>query len=185
MKDTVLEVIQNRRSVRRFAERPVEREAILTCIEAARIAPSAEHIQPWRFLIYDDPQQKKEFEEEVYTGLYRSTRWAMKAPVLVVILADLNYIVHKAAKTVQGTAYHLIDIGIAGEHLVLQAQKLGLGTCWIGWFSLRKAEKYLKLPSGMKVAQLIAMGYPSEDWSPKPKKRKSIDEITFFNSLKG
>ena len=55
-----------------------------------------------------------------------------------------------------------LDCGIAGEHLVLRAAELGLGTCWIGWFDRRAAHKALRLPRHVKVVVLISVGHPSE-----------------------
>ena len=57
-KNPFQQLVKSRRSIRRYLEKPVEREKILTCIEAARLAPSAENVQPWRFLIIDDPDLK-------------------------------------------------------------------------------------------------------------------------------
>ena len=176
--------IQGRRSVRKFDSRPVERETILQCIEAARLAPSAENVQPWRFLILDDPEMKLSFCSHVFTGIFRATRWAEKAPVIIVLLADLDIMAHRVAKVVQKIPYYYLDGGIAGEHLVLRAQELGLGSCWIGWFNVKKAEKFLDIPRGMRLCELMALGYPPPDWRPKTKKRKTIDEIVFYNQFK-
>jgi nitroreductase len=77
-----------------------------------------------------------------------------------------------------------IDVGIAGEHFILQAQHLGLGTCWIGWFDLRKARKYLKLKGSMRVCQLIAVGYPHPEWKARPFRRIPMEEIVFFNEAR-
>jgi len=178
-----LELVRQRRSVRKFKNQPVEREKIVTCIEAARLAPSAENVQPWRFLVLDDPQVLRDFGEAAFSGIYRYSRWAMQAPVMVVILAKLDIIANRLGKQIQGTHYYLIDIGIAGEHLVLQAQELGLGSCWIGWFNARKAARALSLPAGLKVASLIALGYPDPPL-PSEKRKKSLGEILFFNAYK-
>ena len=177
----LLKVIRERRSVRKFDPRPVERETILSCVEAARLAPSADNIQPWRFIVLDDPEVKETFGREVFSGIYRVTRWALKAPVIVVVLADLNFLVHRVARVVQDIPYYLLDIGIAGEHFVLQAQEVGLGTCWIGWFHPKKAQQFFKLPRSVRVCELMAVGYPSSGWKPNPQKRKPMEEIVFFN----
>jgi nitroreductase len=180
----VLKPILDRRSVRKFDAKPVEREKILACVEAARLAPSAENIQPWRFVILDDPSDKNRFGEAAFSGIYKPTRWALNAPVLVVLLAELNVVAHGLGRWIQGTQYHLLDMGISGEHFVLQAQSLGLGTCWIGWFNARKAHQILKLPPKVRVCQLLAVGYPASGFKPRPPRRKPLGEIVFFNKWK-
>jgi len=160
----------------------VEREKILACIEAARLAPSASNVQPWRFLVIDDPQIKARFAEKVFSGIYSPTRFAAHAPVLILMLARPDILANRLGKQVQGVTFYLIDSGIAGEHIVLQAEELGLGTCWIGWFSLKKARRFFDIPRKYKIVALMAMGY----YDKKPqgdKLRKTIEEIAWFNKV--
>jgi len=67
----------------------VEREKIESCIEAARLAPSAENVQPCRFLVLDDPDRISEFCGKAFSGIYRYTRWAAKAPVIIAMFIGL------------------------------------------------------------------------------------------------
>ncbi len=175
-------IISSRRSVRRFLPQPVPREKILTCIEAARLAPSADNSQPWRFLILDDPSTIERFSREVFSGVYFISRFAARAPVLILILARLDIIANRLGNQVRDLKFYLLDIGIAGEHLVLQAEELGLGTCWIGWFNERKAREFFKIPRRYKIVCLMAMGYPEKKPS-SPRKRKPLEEIAWFNEL--
>ena len=177
-------LIQDRRSVRAYLDKSVEREKIMSVIEAARLAPSAENVQPWRFIVIDDHEVKKNFCKAVFSGIYSPSRFAAKAPVIIVILAKKDLLANVIGKQIQGTSWYLIDIGIAGEHLVLHAQELGLGTCWIGWFNAKKARTFLGIPSVYKVVILIAMGYNAGQ-SFAVQKRKSLEEIVWFNSFKG
>ncbi len=176
------QLVRNRRSIRKYLEKPVEREKVLSCLEAARMAPSADHVQPWRFLVIDDPELKKNFSDEVFSGIYSSTKFAAKAPVIIVMLAKLDVVANRIGKQIQGIHFYFIDMGIAGEHIVLQAEELGLGTCWIGWFSTRKTRKLLKIPRKYKIVSLMSMGYYEERPS-KEKKRKTLEEITWFNKI--
>lgn len=178
----VHELIRNRRSVRRYSERPVEREKVLDCLEAARLAPSADNVQPWRFLVLDDPEQKERFSKEVFSGIYSRTRFAAKAPVLILLMARLDIVANRIGKQIQGIHYYFIDMGIAGEHAVLRAEELGLGTCWIGWFNTRKARKIAKIPKKYKIVSLLSMGYP-ETRPSREKKRKKLSEIVWFNTI--
>jgi len=163
-------------------DKPVEREKILACIEAARMAPSADNVQPWRFLILDDPKIIGELAKQAFSGIYFPTKFAARAPVIIVILARLDIIANRIGKQIQNIHFYLIDIGIAGEHIVLQAEEFGLGTCWIGWFNPRKARKFLKIPRKYKIASLMAMGYYEKKPS-KEKKRRRLEEIIWFNKL--
>jgi nitroreductase len=181
IKTKVLPVIQNRRSVRKFDPKPVEREKILTCIEAARLAPSAENVQPWRFLVIDDPEVKSAFGETAFSGIYRHTRWALNAPVIVVLLARPDLLANRIGRFIQKMPFYLLDLGISGEHLVLQAQEMGLGTCWIGWFDIRKTRQFFKLPKSIKVCQLMALGYPEKGWKAKSHNRKPLNDLVRFN----
>jgi len=177
------ELVRSRRSIRRYLDKPVEREKILTCIEAARLAPSADNVQPWRFLIIDDPELKAQYAKKVFSGIYSISNFAKKAPVLILILARLDIIANRIGKQIQNIQFYLLDIGIAGEHVVLQAQELGLRTCWIGWFNIRRARKLLKIPRKYKIVSMLAMGY-SEKRPSKEKKRKKLEEIAWFNKIK-
>jgi nitroreductase len=176
------ELVRNRRSVRRYLDRPVEREKVLACLEAARLAPSAENVQPWRFLVIDDPDVKQRFAATAFSGIYSFSRFAAKAPVLIVILARPDLLANRIGKQIQDVSFYLIDVGIAGEHLALQAEELGLGTCWIGWFNSRRTRKFFHIPRQYKIVCLMAMGY-HEGRQAQEKKRKTLAEIAWFNSL--
>jgi nitroreductase len=181
--NSFLQLVQSRRSARKYLDKPVEREKILQCIEAARLAPSAENVQPWRFIIIDDPILKNEFSTHAFSGIYSPTRFAAKAPVIIVMLAKLDILANRIGKQIQGINFYLIDSGIAGEHLVLQAQELGLGTCWIGWFNVKKVQKILKIPWHYKIVSLISMGYP-EELKTREQKRSALPDIAWFNGFK-
>ncbi|MBN2325103.1 MAG: nitroreductase family protein [Spirochaetes bacterium] len=176
----LIDIIRSRKSVRKYTGRPVPRKQVEMCVEAARLAPSADNVQPWRFIVLDDPAYKKLFCESVLTGLFRRTRFIEKAPVIVVLAAKTSLIVHRVGKRVVKTDVQLIDMGIAGEHFVLQAQELGIGTCWINMFSPKRAKRFLGLPSGMRVISLIAMGYPAEG-ATKNRRDLPLDSILFYN----
>lgn len=178
---SLIPAIQNRHSIRHFKNQRVERDKILSCLEAAHLAPSAENSQPWRFIVLDDPVFRREFDSSVFSGIYKTTQWAMKAPVLIALCANLDFMANRMGKLFQGIPFYLLDIGMAGEHLVLQATDQGLATCWIGWFNIKKARKLLKLPRYIRLCALIAIGYPSQNSTTKPHKRKMLDDFIHWN----
>lgn len=181
MAGAFLELARTRRSVRRYRPGPVEREKILACLEAARLAPSAENVQPWRFLVVDDPDLKASLGEAAFRGIYAVSKFAARAPVLVVVLARPG-LTAVLGGSVRGVPFHVLDLGIAGEHFVLQAHELGLGTCWIGWFDARAVRKRLRIPKAYRIVALLALGYAA-DPPPHPRPRKALAEIAWFNEL--
>jgi nitroreductase len=110
--------------------------------------------------------------------------FAAQAPVLVLLLARLDILANRLGKQVQGVPFFLLDLGIAGEHFVLQAEELGLGTCWIGWFNIRRARKVLKIPRRFKIVSLLAVGYPASR-PPRDRVRKPLEEVAWFNRVGG
>ncbi len=178
----LLELIKHRKSVRDFLDKPVEREKIMTCLEAARLAPSASNSQPWRFIVVDDKELKNKLCDAAFGGIYSLNSFCKTAPIIVVVISEKSKFLTRIAGMFRGTKYYLIDIGIAGEHLVLQAEDLGLGTCWIGWFNERAVKQILNIPQNKKIDILIALGYYDREKLGPEHGREPIDKIASFNS---
>jgi len=182
MESEFLRLCRARKSVRRFADRPVEREKIGLCLEAARRAPSADNLQPWRFVVFDDPQKKARLADAAFRGAYALSRRLANAPVLVCLLIKEHTLVNKVAGAVQGTQWQLVDAGIGGEHFVLAATEQGLGTCWIGWYDGRALIREMGLRGrGYRPVAIIALGYPAADVSFNERPRKSLSDIAYWN----
>ncbi|GAJ10007.1 unnamed protein product, partial [marine sediment metagenome] len=114
--------------------------------------------------------------------IYSMNSFCKMAPVIVVIISEKSKFLARIGGMFRGTKYCLIDIGIAGEHFVLQAEDLGLGTCWIGWFSERAVKSILNIPQGKKIDILIALGYCDREKVGSKHSREPIDKIASFNS---
>lgn len=181
-KNNFIQLIKSRQSIRKYLDRPIARKDLLKCVEAARLAPSASNSQPGRFMIIDDPEVKARFARFAFSGIYAATKWAAKAPVIIVLMAEPDLVTNRIGKQITGLHFYLIDAGIAGEHFVLQAQNLGIGTCWIGWFSAKGVKKALNLPAKYKPVALIAAGYPKIPKTGR-KKRKPLRDIYWFNRI--
>ena len=172
------ELIKERRSIRKYIDKAIELEKLAAVVEAARLAPSACNAQPWRFVVVHEPASKAKLISEGLGGVVVPNSWAKTAPAVIVACSELSMITHGIAERVQGVEYHLIDLGIALEHMVLKAVELGLGTCYIGWFNAKAIHKLLEIPSSWKVECLLTIGYPQE--IPGPTKRKDTKEISRF-----
>jgi nitroreductase len=170
---SLMKLVRERYSLRRYdAGRPVSDHDIAVILEAARLAPSAENSQPWRFVVI----RNKETLKECFSGIFAPTRFAMEAPVFLALCADRARLLERAGEAVLGTALYQLDCGIAGEHAVLAAAGLGIGSCWIGWFNKKKAKKLLRVPLSFEVVALISLGYPKEPGA-RPKIRKPLSSI--------
>ena len=164
--------------MRRYDERSIPEEDVRSIVEAARLAPSAENSQPSRFIAVTSRPALERVARLCFSGIFRPTRFAAKAPLIIALCAERGSLV-EAGKSIKDRAMYQLDCGIAGEHLVLRAAELGLGTCWIGWFNRAGARKALGVPFHVRVVALISVGYPAADLPPRPKVRKPLDQILY------
>ncbi len=175
-----LELVGKRESCRSFSEKPVERRLIDLCLEAARLAPSACNAQPWSFMVLDRPPEIRTLLAPALTGVYRASSFILDAPVLIVVETRRDVFITRLGGMWRGVQYSLIDIGIACQHLVLQAAELGLASCWIGWFNEKKLKQSLKMPKSASIDIVLALGYSREKAGLRPKTRKALSEIRRF-----
>lgn len=176
---TVSDAIARRVSCRAYQTKPVPEAILQQILEAARLAPSACNLQPWRFAVVRDAAARRRLVEESFLPGIKMT-WALEAPVHVVIGMERSFVTHRLAASVSGVDYPWVDIGIVGEHLVLAATELGLGTCWIGWIKPRVVAKIVAWPASVRPAVLITVGYPDKGAAALPPafRRKPLAELT-------
>ena len=95
------------------------------------------------------------------------------------ISMERSFVTHRLAASVSGVNYPWVDIGIAGEHLVLAATELGLGTCWIGWIKPRVVARIVAWPASVKPVVVITVGYGchTDATEPPASRRKSLTEL--------
>jgi nitroreductase len=162
------DLIRERRSIRRFVDRPVEPEKIDMLMEAALRAPSSRGLNPWEFMVVDD----RSLLEALAACKPHGAGFLGQAPLGIVVCADPA----RCDVWVE-------DCAIAVTFVQLMAVALGLGSCWI---QVRKrahadggpARNYvahqLDLPDRLEVAAMIAIGYPAE-----PKAGHERDTLLF------
>ena len=171
------ELILKRQSDRRYAPKPVAREHILKCLEAARMAPSACNSQPWKFIVVDDRSKLIQISEAAI-GLGMN-KFTVQVPVLVAVVQENMNLEAKAGAVVKDKDYSMMDLGMAVENFCLQAAELGLGTCIMGWFDEKKVKDVLGVPRSRRVQLLISLGHP--DGPTRNKVRKTIEDISSWN----
>jgi len=174
-------LVTTRQSVRRYSAKPVEPEKIEQLIEAVRLAPSASNSQPWHLIMVTDPELKNQVAHATYSSLVSFNKFVPQAPVLAVLVLEKPKLITQIGGRLKARDFPLIDIGIAAEHFCLQAAELGLGTCMLGWFDEPKVQHLLNIPQNRRIGLLITLGYAQETAPPRPKKRKSQEEMSSFN----
>jgi nitroreductase len=165
----VLEVIRKRKSVRKFLNKTIDKEKLLTILEAGRLAPSASNRQEWRFVIVSDSETKGKLAEAA-----NSQAFVGEASVVIVACAETDEHIMRC-----GQACYPIDVAIALDHITLAAVDLGLGTCWIGAFDANKVKQILNIPANIQVVALMPLGYPSDPLIAN-KRRLPLDEIVKY-----
>jgi len=178
----LLELINERQSVRRYSSKPVEKEKIEQCIEAAYLAPSACNAQPWKFVIIDDEELKNKIAKETYNPVISFNHFVPQSPVIIAIVVEKSPIVPRVGGRIKHKPYYLMDIGIAAEHICLQAAEIGLGTCMLGWFNEKAVKKLINVPKERDIPLLISIGYPIENYPHRKKIRKAFDVVRSYNT---
>ncbi|MCL6430296.1 MAG: nitroreductase family protein [Anaerolineae bacterium] len=165
----LLDIMARRRSIRRMKDTPIAPDVIERLFEAARLAPSWANSQCWDFIAVTDPEKRARLARA------GGPKAAMEAaPLIVVACARPQASGHR-----NELDYFMLDMGIAVEHLVLEATSLGLGTCWVGWFDEDVVKDALNIPADVRVVALVPVGYPAED--PPARVRRSLPEILSWN----
>jgi nitroreductase len=174
----LMAVIARRVSCRAYRPGPVPQDCLERVLEAARLAPSACNKQPWRFAVVRDEELRRRIVKEGFLPGARM-EWAAAAPVHIALGMQTSFVTHRLGASLSGVNYPWVDIGIAGEHLVLAASGLGLGTCWIGWIRPRRVARIVGWPASVRPAAVITVGYPASPGSaPLPaSRRKALDEL--------
>ena len=175
----VADAISERFSCRSYRTDAVPDDAIQTILEAGRLAPSACNKQPWRFSVVTDTEARSEIVENAFLkGI--PMRWALDAPIFFVLGMVRSTTTHRLAPLLSGVDYPWIDIGITGEHMVLHATELGLGTCWIGWIRPEKLARIIGWPRNIRPAAIITCGWPADNTVHPRRPRHSISDLTTF-----
>jgi len=165
----VLDTIKKRRSVRAYTDASVSAGIIKRLIESASYAPSAGNTQPWEFIVVRDPEQKKNIGGCVY-----GQNWIETAPVIIV--ACINMRLAKAVYRERGERlYGIQAVAAAVENLMIAAESLGLGTCWIGSFNETKLSVLLDCPTYVRPSVIVTLGWPAE--KPRMPHRQDMKEI--------
>lgn len=180
----MLNEIEKRRSIRKYRDQPVPEEVLNDILESARLAPSGSNTQPWSFIVV----RSRELREKISRADHNQA-WMLTAPVFIVCVADPRCQMESGADAVFSVDEEspemslkrvIRDVSIAVEHMALEADSLGLGTCWTGWYEQKEIRPVLNIPEDHYVCCVLTLGYPDE--APAPRSRKPMEELVRYET---
>lgn len=196
----MIKEIADRRSIRKYKPDEISTEAINKMIQSGRLAPSGKNKQPWKFLIYRKDAKRKfllKMEEGIQRELRgnsilpdsgyglpdaRNTLRIMReAPVLIVVMNPYGKSPFEDI-TADERVTEIVDslsIGAAIQNMLLEAERLGIGTLWIAntCFAYPELMEFIKEPGQLIGA--VALGYADE--VPRQRPRKTLDDIVEYH----
>lgn len=162
---SLVAVITSRRSIRKYKPERVSQATLERILEAGRLAPSADNVQPWHFIVVTDLETKDKLSTRRWNSFVRDSAFT------VIGCAH--------AGTIHSRKWSTIDTAIALQNMVIAAWSLGVGSCWIGDFKEAEVKRILAVPRDWRIVALISFGYPDEKPSMTP--RKPMKEIATYN----
>jgi len=164
---SILKVIKNRRSIRKFQQKEISKEIIDKLIEALIWAPSAGNLQSRKFYFV--------FNEKIKEDLSKASRdqWSFiaKAPLVIVGCTDEKKVEYYGERG--KNLYSICDASVSIQNMMLLAHEQGLGTVWVGAFDEKEVGKILNLSDKLHPIVIVPVGYPVEKPSAPPRVSKS------------
>lgn len=159
-----IELCKTRYSVRSYANRKVEDDKLNAILEAGRLAPTAANLQPQKIIAVRSEDGLKKLGESA--NIYG-------APLALIVCADKT----KAWKRpFDGKLTTDIDASIVTDHMMLEAEDLGLGSVWICYFKPDILRKNFSIPDNIEPVNILAIGYADENSHVKEKDRKPLSD---------
>jgi len=169
---SVEEVINQRRSIRKYQNKKISDEIIEELLDAARKAPSAKNVQSHKYFVV----KTQDIKDELIKNKVFKQPFVNDAPLIIVCCADPSQYPKSVDVDEIPEHYAYIDLSIAASFLVLRATELGLGTVFVAWIYREKIKEILSIPENYIIPFVIPIGYPDEE--PPEKPRKNLNEIT-------
>jgi nitroreductase len=167
----MIELLRNRRSIRKYTDKSIEAEKIELLKEAVLRSPSSRNFDPWEFIFVDD----RELLKQLALCKQHGARFLEGAALGIVVCADG-----------QKSDVWIEDCSIASILVQMVAQSIGLGSCWIQirnrmFNDETNSEDYIKdllnIPGQLKVESIISIGYPAEKREPIPQANLKYEKV--------
>lgn len=166
-----------RQSTRGFADKPLEHEKIVKCIEAARQCPSGCNSQPWKFIVVESPEKVAQVAETPQQ--FGINGYAATAKAFVVVLEQHAKLMPQLRPVFDSQIFAKGDIGGAMVTICYAAEEQGVGSLYFGVFDRPKLCEILGLPEDTRIAGLLALGYPAKE-EVRSKARKPMEETVVY-----
>ncbi|MDD2214193.1 MAG: nitroreductase family protein [Oscillospiraceae bacterium] len=163
-----MDLVHNRRSIRRYLPREVEDWKLKALGEAFRLAPSARNGQHWKLYLVRNPELRAKLRQATTS----QPDMLAQAPVIVVA-AGLP-----APEMACGQSTNTVDLAIACSFVMLEAEELGLGFCWMGSFYAEEVRQALNLPPEQRIVAIAPLGYAAEQ--PEPRSRLAAEDVVTY-----
>lgn len=171
------ELIQKRESCRDYDTRPVEKEKLERCVEAARLAPSACNSQPWKYLVVTNPEMVKKLRPMMQDlGM---NKFVDACPAFAIVLEEKAKLKVTVSQRFKDQDFAPIDVAFSASQFCYAATEQGLSTCIIGWHNEPKIKEMFNLEKHERVRLILAVGYAKSD-KLREKRRKPIEEMSEF-----
>ncbi len=177
MENQVLENIRKRRSITRFEKYDISDEELEVILEAGRWAPSFANSQPWKFVVTQDSQTKKNLSK-IASRVTISSQGVTEASAIIAVCVDPEEDPH----------HYVEDGAVASQNMALVAQSLGLASYWLGTYQIESGKgtaedeikNLLEIPEKYRLISLLPIGKPAVE---KRKGRKDLEEIVFYEKF--
>lgn len=151
----IFEAINQRKSVREYSEKEVDKKLLEKIIDAGRVAATARNEQPWEFIVTSNKEVLKKICDMCPNGPF-----IKNSPYLIAVFS-------------KDTKYYIEDCSAATQNMLLAIEALGLGGCWIAGDKkdyIEDVRKIFNVPESHKLVSMISVGYPKKEHSPKAKR---------------
>lgn len=166
----VLRAIKERRSFRKFKDKIVPHEMLISLLDAARWAPSSGNLQSWEFIIVEDPEIKHKLAEASLKQMF-----VKDASAIIVVCVDTERCALKYG--LRGKhLYSILEGGAAIQNILLAAEELGLASCWVSAFDETTVRNILEVPDPVLPLAIIPIGFSDE--FPKAPPRVDLSHIS-------
>lgn len=155
----VFEAVRTILAVRQYQDKPVPPAIIRRIVEAGRLTGSSMNLQPWHFIVIEDPDTLQELG-----GLMRTGPYVAQSPLAIVVV-------------IEKTRYSVSDGSRAIQSMFLTAWSEGVGSNWVGFAGMDEVNTLLGIPDDLEVLAVLPFGYPVQETGKGHKWRKSFAEV--------